>query len=144
MRTDAIDVKDLAKHFGLIVADDSIDLSVRAGGATALLGRNGAGKTTTISMLLGLLLPTRGSVSVLGEDVLRHPYRVLPRMKPSSPYVDLPRRHTAAKNLKVYARLYGLPDVAQRLQEVAAAFDLGAFMDRQVASLSSGQKHGSA
>ena len=136
----AIEVTDLTKHFGSIVAVDNIGFRVPAGNTTALLGGNGAGKTTTISMILGLLLPTKGSVSVLGEDVLQHRYRVLPRMNFSSPYVDLPRRLTAAQNLKVYARLYGLPDIHQRLREVTAAFDLGGFMNRQVASLSAGQK----
>lgn len=136
----AIEVTDLAKHFGSIVAVDDVSFSVSAGSTTALLGGNGAGKTTTISMILGLLLPTNGTVSVLGEDVLRHRYRVLPRMNFSSPYVDLPRRLTAAQNLKIYARLYGLPNIRQRLREVVAAFDLGDFMDRQVASLSAGQK----
>ena len=136
----AIEVTDLAKYFGPIVAVDDVGFSVPSGSTTALLGGNGAGKTTTISMILGLLLPTKGSVSVLGEDMLRHRYRVLPRMNFSSPYVDLPRRLTAAQNLKIYARLYGLPNIRQRLREVAAAFDLGEFMNRQVASLSAGQK----
>ena len=136
----AIEVTDLTKHFGSIVAVDNIGFRVPAGSTTALLGGNGAGKTTTISMILGLLLPTKGSVSVLGEDVLRHRYRLLPRMNFSSPYVDLPRRLTAAQNLKVYARLYGLPDIHQRLREVTAAFDLGGFMNRQVGILSAGQK----
>ncbi|MBH63661.1 MAG: ABC transporter [Alphaproteobacteria bacterium] len=136
----AIAVRGLSKHFGPIVAVDDVDFSIPMGSATALLGGNGAGKTTTISMLLGLLLPTKGTVSVLGEDILRHRYRVLPRMNFSSPYVDLPRRLTAAENLRVYAQLYGLSNIRTRLRDVAAAFDLGEFMDRKVASLSAGQK----
>ncbi len=136
----AIAVRGLSKHFGPIVAVDDVDFSIPMGSATALLGGNGAGKTTTISMLLGLLLPTKGTVSVLGEDILRHRYRVLPRMNFSSPYVDLPRRLTAAENLRVYAQLYGFSNIRTRLRDVAAAFDLGEFMDRKVASLSAGQK----
>lgn len=140
MSDPAIEVRGLAKHFGSIIAVDDVDFGVPTGSATALLGGNGAGKTTTLSMLLGLLLPTKGTVLVLGEDMLRHRFRVLPRMNFSSSYVDLPRRLTPAENLKVYARLYGLPDINQRLTEVATAFDLGEFMDRKVASLSAGQK----
>ncbi len=136
----AVEVRGLRKRFGPVVAVDDVSFSVPEGGATALLGGNGAGKTTTISMLLGLLLPTAGSVTVLGEDMLRHRYRVLPRMNFSSPYVDLPRRLTVAENLRVYARLYGLPDTGRRLRDVAGAFDLDGFMDRRVAGLSAGQK----
>lgn len=140
MSEPVIEVGNLGKRFGPVVAVDDVNFSVPAGGATALLGGNGAGKTTTISILLGLLLPTAGSVAVFGEDMLRHRYRVLPRMNFSSPYVDLPKRLTAAENLQVYARLYGLSDVRRRLREVADAFDLGDFMDRRIAGLSAGQK----
>ena len=101
MSAAAIEVKDLSKSFGAVVAVDGISFAVEAGSITALLGGNGAGKTTTISMLLGLLLPTSGSVRLLGEDMVRHRYRVLPRLNFSSPYVDLPHRLTVRQNLTV-------------------------------------------
>ena len=87
-----------------------------AGSTTALLGANGAGKTTTIAMLLGLLAPSAGRIEVLGEDMLRHRYRVLGRINFSSPYVDLPLRLTVRQNLLVYADLYGVaaPAAADR------------------------------
>src|SRR5437016_9728257 len=96
----AIAVDGLTKRFGAVTALDRVSFTVTAGTATALLGGNGAGKTTCIAILLGLVLPTAGSVRVLGEDMLRHRYRVLPRMNFSSPYVDLPRRLSAEQNLK--------------------------------------------
>src|SRR5256885_12097783 len=101
-------VEKLVKRYGQTLAVDGIDFSVERGVTTALLGGNGAGKTTTLAILLGLLLPTSGSVHIFGEDVLRHRYRVLPRMNFSSPYVDLPHRLTVRQNLSIYARLYGL------------------------------------
>jgi len=58
----------LTKRFGDIVAVDGLSLRVPAGGVFGLLGPNGSGKTTTISMLLGLVHPTSGSVSLFGED----------------------------------------------------------------------------
>ena len=94
-----------------------ISFAVARGVTAALLGGNGAGKTTTLSILLGLLLPTAGRVRVFGEDMLRHRYRVLPRMNFSSPYVDLPHRLTVRQNLLIYARLYGLPRRARTHRE---------------------------
>src|ERR1700675_1421264 len=77
-------VENLTKSFGGANAVDDISFAVPPGSTTALLGGNGAGKTTTISMLLGLLLPTGGSIRVLGEDMRTHRHRVLPRMNFSS------------------------------------------------------------
>ncbi|MEX1205796.1 MAG: ATP-binding cassette domain-containing protein, partial [Dongiaceae bacterium] len=89
-----IDVVSLSKRFGAVTAVDGVSFAVAPGAIVGLLGANGAGKTTTLAMLLGLLLPTGGRITVLGEDMLRHRHRVLPRMNFSSPYVDLPHRLT--------------------------------------------------
>ena len=59
-------------------------------------------------MLLGVLTPTAGSISVLGCDMLTDRYRVLPRMNFTSPYVDFPKRLTVGENLAVFADLYGV------------------------------------
>ncbi len=135
-----IEVTRLVKRFGDVTAVDGISFTVRRGSVTALLGGNGAGKTTTIAVLLGLLLPTSGRVTVLGEDMLRHRYRALPRMNFSSPYVDLPHRLTVRQNLTVYANLYRLDGVRSRLARLADDLELGAFMDRPYGRLSAGQK----
>ena len=73
-------VENLVKRYGKTTAVNGVGFAVERGVTTALLGGNGAGKTTTLSILLGVLLPTSGTVRVFGEDVLRHRYRVLPRM----------------------------------------------------------------
>ena len=135
-----IEVAELSKRYGEVLAVDSISFAIPKGSVTALLGGNGAGKTTTLALLLGVLLPSSGSVSVLGEDMLKHRHRVLPRMNFTSPYVDLPRRLTVAENLRVYAHLYRLDDVAARLGRIAEAFDIGAFMARPFGTLSAGQR----
>jgi ABC-2 type transport system ATP-binding protein len=136
----AIRVQSLFKSFGPVKAVDGISFSVAAGSTTALLGGNGAGKTTTLSMLLGLLLPSSGSITVLGEDMVRHRYRVLPRMNFSSPYVDLPHRLTVRQNLKVYGGLYGVAHLNDRIAELCLELDLGDFIDRPAGKLSAGQK----
>ena len=134
-----IAVENLEKRYPSAVAVDGISFTVERGVTAALLGGNGAGKTTTLS-LLGLLLPTSGSVRVFGEDVLRHRYRVLPRINFSSPYVDLPHRLTVRQNLAIYARLYGLPNRRERIERLARDLQLVPLLDRPSGKLSSGQK----
>ena len=136
----AIKVENLAKKFGDVVAVDSLSFDVRSGDIVGLLGGNGAGKTTTISMILGLLIPTSGALEVLGADMLRHRYQVLPRINFSSPYVDLPKRLTSRENLMVYAKLYGIREPAVRLADLAADLDIDTLLDRPFGELSSGQK----
>jgi ABC-2 type transport system ATP-binding protein len=136
----AVEVENLAKHYPTAVAIDGISFTVRRGITAALLGGNGAGKTTTLSILLGLLLPTAGRVRVLGEDMLRHRYRVLPRMNFSSPFVDLPHRLTVRQNLLIYARLYGLPRRRERINRLADDLQIGEFLERPAGKLSAGQK----
>jgi ABC-2 type transport system ATP-binding protein len=136
----AIEVSRLTKRYNGVAAVDDVSFSVEDGSTCALLGGNGAGKTTTISMLLGLLLPDSGSITVLGEDILQHRYRVLPRMNFTSPYVDLPKRLTVAENLSVYARLYGIRNHRRRIAELERELDLDAFIDRAYGTLSAGQK----
>ena len=97
--------------FGSIRAVDHLDLELNQGTITALLGGNGAGKTTTLSMLLGLLLPSAGEVSIFGHDLIKDRFPALKRMNFSSPYVDLPQRLTVRENLTVYAKLYGLKNI---------------------------------
>jgi ABC-2 type transport system ATP-binding protein len=136
----AIAVRDLAKTYGDVAAVAGIDFEVRQGSTTALLGGNGAGKTTTIAMLLGLLKPSAGSVTVLGVDMERQRHHVLPRMNFSSPYVDLPHRLTVRQNLHVFAQLYDVPRAAERIAELAAALDFATLLDRPAGGLSAGQK----
>lgn len=135
----AVSVRNLTKSFGDIAAVDNIDFDVRAGSITAILGGNGAGKTTTIGMILGLLLPTSGSINVLGEDMVRSRYRVLPRMNFGSPYVDLPKRLTVRENLMVFAGLYGMVTAKGRVEQLVEELSLGSFVDRPTGQLSSGQ-----
>ncbi|MGY1835461.1 ABC transporter ATP-binding protein [Blastococcus sp. SYSU DS0510] len=75
-----IATRGLAKQFGRVRAVDGIDLDVREGDVYGFLGANGSGKTTTVRMLLGLVLPTRGEIDLLGERMPRAGRRVLPRV----------------------------------------------------------------
>jgi len=130
----------VTKRYDSVLAVDHVDFAVARGVTAALLGGNGAGKTTTLSMLLGLLVPTSGSVEVLGVDMVRRRYDALPRMNFSSPYVELPNRLTVKENLTVFGRLYGVRGLAERLAELAENLALTPLLNRPIGKLSAGQK----
>jgi len=78
--TAVISTRGLVKQYGRLRAVDGIDLAVQSGDVYGFLGANGSGKTTTVRMLLGLVLPTRGEIDLLGERMPRAGRRVLPRV----------------------------------------------------------------
>jgi ABC-2 type transport system ATP-binding protein len=137
---DVITVNGLTKRYGEVLAVDAITFGVAAGQTVGLLGGNGAGKTTTIAMLLGLLIPTAGRITILGHDMARDRFRALQRMNFSSPYVALPGRLLVIENLRVYGHLYGVPQLEARIAELAAQLDLTTLLDRPAGELSAGQK----
>lgn len=137
---DAIRATNLTKVFSHVAAVDGISFSVPEGSTTALLGGNGAGKTTTISMLLGLVKPTSGTIRILGHDMARARHKALARMNFESPYVDLPKRLTVRENLRVYGQLYGVHNIRTRIDELTEELALSDFMDRPAGTLSAGQK----
>ena len=136
----AIRVTGLTKRYGEVLAVDDISFAAQAGETIGLLGGNGAGKTTTIAMLLGLLLPTAGTIHILGHDMARDRFAALARMNFSSPYVSLPHRLTVAENLRVYGHLYSVPRIEQRIRELASELNLADLLDRPAGNLSAGQK----
>ena len=135
-----LQTESLTKRFSKILAVDHLSFSLEKGSITALLGGNGAGKTTTLSMLLGLLEPSSGSIRLFGQDFIQDRFSVLGRMNFSSPYVDLPQRLTVRENLLVYAKMYGLTRPRERVAEVASSFRMEELLDRRMRKLSSGQK----
>ena len=135
-----LETHSLTKKFGTITAVNDLSFSLCRSSITALLGGNGAGKTTTLSMLLGLLRPSSGEISLFGKDFVKDRFPVLGRMNFSSPYVDLPQRLTVGENLLVYAKLYGVVYPKERIQQVAKSFRLEKLLDQRLRRLSSGQK----
>ena len=135
-----LQTQSLTKKFGSVVAVNDLSFSLEEAKITALLGGNGAGKTTTLSMLLGLLSPTSGKITLFGQDFIRDRFTVLGRMNFSSPYVDLPQRLTVRENLLVYAKLYGVAKPLKRIGEVAELLRIEKLLDQRLRRLSSGQK----
>jgi ABC-2 type transport system ATP-binding protein len=136
----AIAVDALVKRYKAVTAVDGISFRLGAGSITGLLGGNGAGKTTTIAMIMGLVAPTSGTVTVLGAQMPKQRYKVLHRMNFESPYVDMPMRLTVRQNLSVFAQLYAVPDIGERIASLATTLDLTEFLDRPTGKLSAGQK----
>ncbi len=136
----AIQVQGLTKRYGDVTAVDGVTFGVAPGRTLGLLGGNGAGKTTTIAMLLGLLIPTAGSIRILGHDMARDRFAALARMNFSSPYIALPSRLSVAENLRVYGHLYGVRGLEARISELAAQLDLTDLLGRPAGNLSAGQK----
>ena len=136
----AIAVDQLVKRYKGVAAVDGITFRLAPGSVTGLLGGNGAGKTTTIAMIMGLVTPTSGTVSVLGAEMPRQRYRVLHRMNFESPYVDMPMRLTVRQNLSVFAQLYAVPDIDARIARACRRSRSHEFLDRPTGKLSAGQK----
>ncbi len=135
-----VEVRDLRKVYRDVAAVDGISFTLRDGSVTALLGGNGAGKTTTISMLMGLVIPTSGEALVFGTDMARERHAVLHRMTFESPYVDVPMRLTVRQNLEIFARLYGVRNLKDRVAAIATDLRLTDLLDRRYGNLSAGQK----
>jgi ABC-2 type transport system ATP-binding protein len=138
--TPAITADRLVKLYKNVAAVDGISFRLASGSITGLLGGNGAGKTTTIAMIMGLVAPTSGTVTVLGAQMPKERYRVLHRVNFESPYVNMPMRLTVRQNLSVFAQLYAVPDIKERIASLAADLELNEFLDRQTGKLSAGQK----
>jgi ABC-2 type transport system ATP-binding protein len=135
-----IKVERLVKTYKRVTAVDGVSFEIAPGSITGLLGGNGAGKTTTIAMIMGLITPTSGRVTVLGAEMPQQRYRVLQRMNFESPYVEMPMRLTIRQNLKVFGMLYGVPNLRYRIEELGEALDLKHLLDRPTGKLSAGQK----
>src|SRR3954451_5405841 len=130
----AIDVAHLIKHYKTTRAVDDVSFRIARGSITGLLGGNGAGKTTTIAMSRGLVLPTSGRIQVLGHSMPDQSASVLGRMNFESPYVDMPMRLTVRQNLTIFARLYAVENVRERIEKLADDLDLGDFLTAPTAS----------
>ena len=105
----AIDINNLTKRYGDIVAVDHVNFEVRKGEIFGFLGPNGAGKTTTIRILTGVLKPDGGTALISGYNILENPLEakqcigVVPEV--SNAYIDF----SAWENLMLIGELYGVP-----------------------------------
>jgi ABC-2 type transport system ATP-binding protein len=138
----AIETQELVRHYGSVRAVDGVDLAVKKGEIYGFLGPNGAGKTTVIRMLVTLLAPTSGSITVAGHDVMRQPDLVRSRIGVALQEAALDNKQTGRELLKLQGLLYGLGrrETDQRIDELSDLVDIGDAMKRMVGTYSGGMK----
>jgi ABC-2 type transport system ATP-binding protein len=134
--------RGLRKEFHGIVAVEGLDLEVRRGEIFGLLGPNGSGKTTTIRMLTGLIVPTAGSATVVGVDVVTSPEQVRRRIGYMSQRFGLYDDLTVRENLEFYAGVYGVvgAERRRRITEQMAEYALEGRAGQRAGTLSGGWK----
>ncbi|MBI4396159.1 MAG: ATP-binding cassette domain-containing protein, partial [Elusimicrobia bacterium] len=81
-----VEARSLSKRYGTVQALKNLSFSIKKGEIVGLLGPNGAGKTTAINILLGILKPSEGEVSLFGLSPFRDRYEIYPRINFSSAY----------------------------------------------------------
>ncbi|MCS6292014.1 MAG: ABC transporter ATP-binding protein [Nitrospira sp.] len=139
MASPVLEVRNLTKTFGDFTAVNGISFVLQPGEILGVLGPNGAGKTTTMHMLLGLITPTSGTISMFGMDLETHREAILQQVNFSSTYMSMPQSLTVEENLWVVARLYGLPDVQRKIDDIVKKLEMGEFRHKVTRKLSSGQ-----
>lgn len=140
MNEKILEVENLSKSYDSFQAVADISFFISKGEIVGLLGPNGAGKTTTINMVLGILEPTLGSVRIFGKEFKNHREEILARMNFAAVYAHLPGHLTVWQNLYIFGKLYGVPRVYERIDQVLAEFDLNEFRNTRSGFLSSGEQ----
>ena len=108
---DIVQTRGLCKQYGKVMRVNHLDLQVPEGAIYGFLGPNGAGKSTTLKMILGLVHPTAGSISVFGKEVNGH--NRLDMLKQVGSLIESPSYYghlTGEENLKVVQTLRGVPE----------------------------------
>ena len=136
----AVSFKDVARRYGNVVALSGVDLDVQQGEFFGMLGPNGAGKTTLISILAGLVKAHRGTVSVMGHDVVsgyrnaRRLIGVVPQELVFDPFF------TVRETLRFQAGYFGIRDADDWIDEILAHLDLTSKANANMRALSGGMK----
>ena len=141
MKAATIKISNLTKRYKNALAVKEINFEISKGKIIGLLGPNGCGKSTTIGMMLGLIKPTSGSVTINGLNIENNRTNLLEKMNFISPYVELPKKLTVEENLKVYGKMYGVKNLKEKIFELMEKLNLIDFKKRQTGELSSGQKN---
>jgi len=138
----AIVAEGLWKRFGAVEALRGVELKVEEGRVMGLLGPNGAGKTTLVRILTTLLVPDRGSASVMGHDVVREPAAVRRAIGLAGQYAAVDENLTGRENLEMVGRLYHLPtsEARRKADALLGLFSLSDAARRRAKTYSGGMR----
>ncbi len=138
----AVTTNALSRSFGAVRAVDAVNLSIPSGEIYGFLGPNGAGKTSLVRMLTTLLLPTSGSASVAGHDVVTEPTAVRLKIGAALQAAALDDKQTGRELLQLQSRLYGLtgPAIKQRINYLADLLNIDEALDLLIGTYSGGMK----
>lgn len=137
-----IQVSNLVKTFGKIVALNNVSFCALDGQITGLLGPNGAGKTTCLRILYTILKPDSGKAIIDGLDVQQDPLAVQRRIGILPDSKGLYTRLTARENIRYYGQLHHLPNsiIDERIEELVKLLEMQDFINRRAEGFSSGQR----
>jgi ABC-2 type transport system ATP-binding protein len=135
-----LSVNSLRKNYGDTVAVDDVSFAVKRNEIVGLLGPNGAGKTTIINLILGVLEPTSGSITIAGIDLAGRHTQALSNTNFAAVYAPVPGNLTVYQNLRVFGMMYSVKSLGQRIEELLREFDLLKFRDTKCGVLSSGEQ----
>lgn len=137
-----LEVRNLTKNFGHVLAVDDISFAVAKGEVFGMLGTNGAGKTTTIKILSCLLKPTGGLALVDGLDVTKEPLEVKRRIGYLPEMPNLFEKLTGREFMGMLGTLRGLePELlAKRIDEYIRILDFSEFLDLEIGTYSKGMR----
>jgi ABC-2 type transport system ATP-binding protein len=138
----SVDIVNITKRFGNLEAVKGVNLKIKHGEIFGILGPNGAGKTTTLNMVLGLLVPSSGHITVEGYDSVKHPEKVKQMIGFMTQETVVESYLTARDNLRIFARLYHVPtaEIEESVNRALAEADLVDFADKPAGTFSGGMQ----
>lgn len=132
--------KNLTKQYGNFTAVDNLELHIEEGSIFGFLGHNGAGKTTTISMLTTLILPSTGTATIGGYDIVKENLKVRKLLGYLPESVMLYGELTAYQNLKFFGQLSGVENIDIRIDEVLELLQFTKWKNKKINTFSKGMR----
>ena len=137
-----IHVSHLTKKYGATLAVDDISFDIQQGEIVGYLGPNGAGKSTTLKMLIGLLQPTSGEISVAGYDAATELLELKGRIGYVPEEAQLYEHLTLVEHLQLMGRLYQVEEklIAEKIKDLARLFDMETQANQRISGFSQGMR----